>query len=147
MIAPITDTPIPGFYRMRLRSGGQPVGVRVWFGPPADPVTGEELDRSWRWQATVFDRDEDDMIFYENQEDRLIDGEPSGPLGPPLYANALDGSVRGVELTLGVASPASSRLLTDEVAVADSETAAVDEKADVAETAIAVADAWASDAD
>jgi hypothetical protein len=54
----------------------------------------------WRWRATVFDRDEDDMIFFENQEDRLIDGEPSGPVGPPLYTNSLDGSVRGVELTL-----------------------------------------------
>jgi hypothetical protein len=27
------------------------VGVRIWHGPPLDPVTGEELDRSWRWQA------------------------------------------------------------------------------------------------
>lgn len=27
------------------------VGIRLWHGPPHDPVTGEELDRSWRWQA------------------------------------------------------------------------------------------------
>jgi hypothetical protein len=77
------------------------------FGDPVHAERARHLDLgigqaigAWRWQATVFDRDEDGMIFLENQEDRLIDGEPSGPQGPPLYANALDGSVRGVELTL-----------------------------------------------
>jgi len=77
------------------------------FGDPVHAERARHLDLgigqaigAWRWQATVFDRDEDGMIFYENQEDRLVDGEPSGPLGPPLYANALDGSVHGVELTL-----------------------------------------------
>lgn len=43
--------PAEGHYRTKLRGGGVMVGVRIWFGPPADPVTGEELDRSWRWQA------------------------------------------------------------------------------------------------
>lgn len=43
--------PVAGYYRFRLRSGGVYGGVRVWYGPPLDPVTGEELDRSWRWQA------------------------------------------------------------------------------------------------
>jgi hypothetical protein len=45
------STPTAGFFRHRLRSGSVDVGIRIWFGPPADPVTGEELDRSWRWQA------------------------------------------------------------------------------------------------
>lgn len=44
-------TPVAGFYRMRLRSGGVRGGVRLYYGPPLDPVTGEELDRGWRWQA------------------------------------------------------------------------------------------------
>lgn len=44
-------TPVAGYYRHRLRSGGVRGGVRLWFGPPHDPVTGEEMDRSWRWQA------------------------------------------------------------------------------------------------
>ncbi|RIV79541.1 hypothetical protein [Pelagerythrobacter aerophilus] len=43
--------PTAGFYRFRMRSGGVRGVVRIWFGPPHDPVTGEELDRSWRWQA------------------------------------------------------------------------------------------------
>lgn len=45
------STPTAGFYRHKLRSGGIVGGVRIWFGPPHDPVTGEELDRSHRWQA------------------------------------------------------------------------------------------------
>lgn len=49
------ETPIAGFYRMRLGAGTVAVGIRLWFGPPHDPVTGEELDRSWRWQAQADD--------------------------------------------------------------------------------------------
>lgn len=45
------DVPTPGFYRMRFVTGGVFVGVRIWFGPPHDPDTGEEMDRSHRWQA------------------------------------------------------------------------------------------------
>ena len=26
-------------------------GVRLWFGQPADPLTGELMDRSLRWMA------------------------------------------------------------------------------------------------
>jgi hypothetical protein len=47
------EEPTAGFYRYRMVKGGHPVGVRIWFGPPLDPVTGEELDRGHRWQATV----------------------------------------------------------------------------------------------
>lgn len=43
--------PVAGFFRMRLTQGSVRGGVRIWNGPPHDPVTGEELDRSWRWQA------------------------------------------------------------------------------------------------
>jgi len=45
------DQPVEGYYRRRLVSGGPWVGVRIWFGLPADPDTGELLDRSPRWQA------------------------------------------------------------------------------------------------
>lgn len=47
------DQPQAGYYRMSLRKGGHPVGIRIWFGQPLDPVTGEPLDRSLRWQATA----------------------------------------------------------------------------------------------
>lgn len=49
------DQPIEGYYRMRLKMGGAFVGVRIWYGAPLDPETGEEMDRSWRWQALVND--------------------------------------------------------------------------------------------
>lgn len=47
------STPVAGFYRHRFGRDTIEVGVRIWHGPPLDPVTGEELDRSWRWQAEV----------------------------------------------------------------------------------------------
>ena len=47
------STPCAGFFRHRLRGGSIIVGVRIHYGPPLDPVTGEELDRSWRWMASV----------------------------------------------------------------------------------------------
>jgi len=47
------DKPVAGFYRMRLRSGGAYVGARIWHGAPLDPLTGEEMDRSHRWQAHI----------------------------------------------------------------------------------------------
>lgn len=43
--------PVAGFYRGKLRGGAVVGGIRIWFGPPYDPVTGEVLDRSWRWMA------------------------------------------------------------------------------------------------
>jgi hypothetical protein len=45
------STPVAGYYRFRLRGGAVWGVVKVWFGPPHDPHTGEELDRSHRWQA------------------------------------------------------------------------------------------------
>jgi len=45
------DAPVAGFYRAKLNARGVAVGIRIWFGQPLDPVTGEELDRSLRWQA------------------------------------------------------------------------------------------------
>jgi hypothetical protein len=51
---PIDATnPVAGHYRARLRSRGVFVGVRLFHGPPADPLTGEPLDRAWRWQAEI----------------------------------------------------------------------------------------------
>lgn len=45
--------PKAGFFRFRLSGRSVAVGVELRFGPPIDPVTGEELDRSWRWLAFV----------------------------------------------------------------------------------------------
>lgn len=54
-VAGATDVsrPVAGLFRTKLSSRSVAVGVRIHYGPPLDPVTGEELDRSWRWQAEV----------------------------------------------------------------------------------------------
>lgn len=71
------DQPVPGYYRTRLRSGGMFVGVRIWFGPPHDPVTGEEMDRSHRWQAEANGR----YIDF----DRVWPGCASSPIDEAEY--------------------------------------------------------------
>ena len=43
--------PVAGFYRFRLSGKSVRGAVKLWNGPPLDPVTGEVMDRSWRWQA------------------------------------------------------------------------------------------------
>ncbi len=92
-----------GLYRQApdLIQASNPFGDRVHAerARHLDLGLGQEIG-GWRWQATIFDRAEDDMLFFENREDRLVNGFPSGPIGPPLYANALDGRIRGAELTL-----------------------------------------------
>lgn len=47
------DTPVAGFYKMRLCSGAVPVGIRIWWGQPLDPIDGSVLDRSFRWNASA----------------------------------------------------------------------------------------------
>lgn len=53
------DTPAAGFYRYRMVKGGFPVAVKIWFGQPKDPITGELMDRSLRWQAEINGRPAD----------------------------------------------------------------------------------------
>lgn len=47
------DVPVAGCYRVQLVKRGPFVGLRIYFGPPADPSTGEEMDRTPRWVASV----------------------------------------------------------------------------------------------
>ncbi|WP_420137862.1 hypothetical protein [Sphingomonas sp.] len=47
------ETPVAGFYRMRLRSGGVFVAVKLWHGLPLDPETLDELDRAPCWNALI----------------------------------------------------------------------------------------------
>jgi hypothetical protein len=48
------DPLVEGFYLIQSSRGRRvAVPLRVWFGAPCDPETGEELDRPWRWQILV----------------------------------------------------------------------------------------------
>lgn len=47
------DIPEAGCYRTKLVRNGPWCGVRIWHGAPADPESGELLDRSHRWQAEI----------------------------------------------------------------------------------------------
>ncbi len=47
------STPVAGFYKFKPRSDAVYRAVKIHFGPPLDPVTGEVLDRSWRWMANL----------------------------------------------------------------------------------------------
>ena len=46
-MTPVVDTPLAGFYALRLARGGIEVAVHIWFGCPV--IDGEEQDRSPRW--------------------------------------------------------------------------------------------------
>jgi len=50
--------PRSGLFQM-MNSDGSRSAVAIWFGPPNDPLTGEELDRSPRWQALINGREID----------------------------------------------------------------------------------------
>ncbi|BCA57725.1 hypothetical protein [Sphingomonas sp. HMP6] len=81
------DVPIVGHYRMKMRSGGVFVGVRVWFGAPTDPDTGEELDRSHRWQATENGRPVDlERVWPRCAEDQITESEAAHLIAVEAWA-------------------------------------------------------------
>ena len=47
------DQPRPGYFKMRIVKGGPFVGAEIRHGPSRDPETGEELERSWLWEALI----------------------------------------------------------------------------------------------
>lgn len=49
------STPTAGFFKLKLSKDTVLRAVEVFYGAPIDPVTGEEMDRSWRWQARLDD--------------------------------------------------------------------------------------------
>lgn len=61
-----------GYYRIRRNAGSVWRPIAIWFGPPLDPVTGEELERSWRWQILFCGR----FIWDESLVWPYCKGEP-----------------------------------------------------------------------
>lgn len=64
----------------------------------------QQLTRGVRWQATVFARDEADVLRAPDIHPRLMAGALVFPVGE-RYANALRGTSRGVELLVSRRSP------------------------------------------
>lgn len=65
----------------------------------ADLGIEQRFRESWRASATLYHRNQSDMLRFVNSEFRLVNGR----VGRPVLAhirNALDGSSRGVELTI-----------------------------------------------
>lgn len=45
---------VEGYYLYRRDHAQRvPIPIRIWFGPPADPLTGEPMDRSPRWHFEI----------------------------------------------------------------------------------------------
>lgn len=49
----ITRTNAPKMFAVRLTKSGPRCPLKVWYGTPSDPVTGEPLDRSPRWHCEL----------------------------------------------------------------------------------------------
>ena len=43
--------PVAGYYAGQMVRGGPRCPVRIWYGPPIDPETGDVMERSYRWLA------------------------------------------------------------------------------------------------
>lgn len=99
----MTDHPshpeaIDGYYLFREMIGRKENGrgifteyrpCRIWYGPPLDPETGEELDRSWRWQAT--------LAGEEVALERIWPWAGLNKITEEAYLNALAGEYNGYE--------------------------------------------------
>jgi hypothetical protein len=71
---PRVDVPEEGYYLTRLVRGGPKVPVRIWHGPPPDPDNpGQVLDRSWRWQCLVDNKEADPFEIWPYVAGRRID--------------------------------------------------------------------------
>ena len=45
------DVPEAGYYRRKLVSGGVDVAIKIWYGFPYHPETGDISERRWGWHA------------------------------------------------------------------------------------------------
>ncbi len=67
------------FYAVRLVKGGPRVPCKIWYGGPIDPLTGEEMDRSPRWQVWLSGELQDDIsnviLHFEPDGTPIVKGE------------------------------------------------------------------------
>lgn len=49
----IVGEPEAGFFKVQLQSRGPYFAAKIHYAPSQDPLTGEELDRSWFWSVWI----------------------------------------------------------------------------------------------
>jgi carboxypeptidase family protein/TonB-dependent receptor-like protein len=93
----------PEFEQIVGRRGD--VGLHPERASNVDAGVEGRFNATTRWQVTVFDREERDVLDLPDQYYRRIDGVLRTPSAMSRYANRLDGFSRGVELMLQRKSP------------------------------------------
>jgi hypothetical protein len=89
----------PGLDEVHRRPPGLP-RLRSERATHLDVSLAHQAGQSVRWQATVFTREETDILREPDVHSRLVDDVMIDPAGPALHANSLAGSSRGVELVV-----------------------------------------------
>jgi hypothetical protein len=75
---------------------------RAWH---ADVGLSRRIGSHLRAQAVVFNREDRELLRLPEDEWRMVDGRPEPPASDTRYENRLDGTARGLELTLQRRSP------------------------------------------
>jgi hypothetical protein len=93
----------PGFIETRSLRGTPHLGdERSW---DVDAGLEGRVGPEWRWQVTIYEREDRDRIRLPNAEQRMVNNRVVPPSPTSHYANLLNGSGRGVELLLQRRSP------------------------------------------
>ena len=93
----------PEFAEMVGRRGD--AGLRPERATPVDAGVEGRFGRTTRWQVTVYDREERDVVDLPGQYIQRVDGVLRPQSSTSRYDNRLDGSSRGVEFLLQRRSP------------------------------------------
>jgi hypothetical protein len=106
------DLVLPGAFVVAAGAGVYRQAPDAWEvdGPRGNPLVGERARHvdvgigqqvgAWRWQATAFDRREEDVIRQPGTESRLVNGRVVIGWDLMRYQNALDGKARGAEFSV-----------------------------------------------
>lgn len=96
---------LAGLHARARPPGARAVGVRSERAYHTDIGVEQMLGDTARWQVTLYNREERDMLRLPNSELRVAGGLLRDPTLDSRWVNALDGHARGVELLVQRRSP------------------------------------------
>ena len=96
---------LAGLHARARPPGARAVGVRSERAYHTDIGVEQMLGAMARWQVTLYNREERDMLRLPNSELRVAGGLLRDPTLDSRWLNALDGHARGVELLIQRRSP------------------------------------------